>query len=85
MALRLFPINKFTCGEVILGVNVYCYSFLASCRRALVSSKRKSSRKVYTLHLEREALLSSSGSEFTWKVCKCTEQTIVPLLGVYVL
>lgn len=36
-------------------------------RRALVSSKRKSSRKVYTLHLEREALLSSSGSEFTWK------------------
>ncbi|KAF5442725.1 hypothetical protein F2P56_035352 [Juglans regia] len=36
-------------------------------RRALVSSKTKSSHKVYTLHLEREALLSSSGSELSWK------------------
>ncbi|KAJ6376123.1 hypothetical protein OIU77_000983 [Salix suchowensis] len=36
-------------------------------RRALVSSKTKESKKVYTLHLEREALLRSSGSEPTWK------------------
>ncbi|XP_059434267.1 structural maintenance of chromosomes flexible hinge domain-containing protein GMI1 [Corylus avellana] len=36
-------------------------------RRALVSSKTISSRKVYTLHLEREALLSSSCSELSWK------------------
>ncbi|XP_024438485.2 structural maintenance of chromosomes flexible hinge domain-containing protein GMI1 isoform X2 [Populus trichocarpa] len=36
-------------------------------RRALVSSKTKESRKVFTLHLEREALLRSSGSEPTWK------------------
>ncbi|XP_057463870.1 structural maintenance of chromosomes flexible hinge domain-containing protein GMI1 [Actinidia eriantha] len=36
-------------------------------RRAVVSSKTKKSKKVYTLHLEREALLSSSGSEKTWR------------------
>ncbi|KAH8492181.1 hypothetical protein H0E87_021675 [Populus deltoides] len=36
-------------------------------RLALVSSKTKESRKVFTLHLEREALLRSSGSEPTWK------------------
>ncbi|KAM4068715.1 hypothetical protein ACB094_12G034100 [Castanea mollissima] len=36
-------------------------------RRALVSSKTKSSKKVYTLHHKREALLSSSGTELTWK------------------
>ncbi|CAK7324185.1 unnamed protein product [Dovyalis caffra] len=36
-------------------------------RRALVSSKTKESKKVYTLHFEREALLRSSGSEPTWK------------------
>ncbi|KAF8379725.1 hypothetical protein HHK36_029172 [Tetracentron sinense] len=42
--------------------------FLLSCyRHALVSSKTKESKKVYTLHLEREALLSSSGSEQTWR------------------
>ncbi|XP_043816102.1 structural maintenance of chromosomes flexible hinge domain-containing protein GMI1 isoform X2 [Manihot esculenta] len=36
-------------------------------RRAIVSSKTKESRKVYTLHLEREALLSSTHSELTWR------------------
>lgn len=36
-------------------------------RRALVSSKTKDSKNVYTLHLEREALLSHSGSEKTWR------------------
>ncbi|KAG5558852.1 hypothetical protein RHGRI_008715 [Rhododendron griersonianum] len=36
-------------------------------RRALVSSKTKESKMVYTLHLEREALLSRSGSEKTWR------------------
>ncbi|XP_062120131.1 structural maintenance of chromosomes flexible hinge domain-containing protein GMI1-like isoform X2 [Humulus lupulus] len=35
-------------------------------RHALVSSKTKGSKKVYTLRLEREALLSCSGSEFKW-------------------
>ncbi|KAF2291896.1 hypothetical protein GH714_036024 [Hevea brasiliensis] len=37
-------------------------------RCALVSSKTKESRKVYTLHLEREAMLSSTHSELTWRV-----------------
>lgn len=37
-------------------------------RYAVVSSKTKKSKKVYILHLEREALLNSSGSELTWKV-----------------
>ena len=37
-------------------------------RRALVSSKTKLSKKVFILHLEREALLSNSGSEQNWKV-----------------
>ncbi|CAI0397449.1 unnamed protein product [Linum tenue] len=36
-------------------------------RRALVSSKTKTSSKVYTLHLEREALLKKSNSEQSWK------------------
>ncbi|KAI8565060.1 hypothetical protein RHMOL_Rhmol03G0231500 [Rhododendron molle] len=36
-------------------------------RRALVSSKTKESKMVYTLHLEREALLRRSGSEKTWR------------------
>ncbi|XP_024029787.1 uncharacterized protein LOC112094052 [Morus notabilis] len=36
-------------------------------RYARVSSKTKKSTKVYILHLEREALLSNSGSEHTWK------------------
>ncbi|KAJ9680038.1 hypothetical protein PVL29_021800 [Vitis rotundifolia] len=36
-------------------------------RCAVVSSKTKESKKVYTLHLEREALLSSSGSDLTWR------------------
>ncbi|KAJ6297077.1 hypothetical protein OIU78_022745, partial [Salix suchowensis] len=36
-------------------------------RRALVSSKTEESKKVYSLYLEREALLRSSGSEPTWK------------------
>lgn len=35
-------------------------------RRALVSSKTKRSRKVFTLRLERKALLSRSGSNRTW-------------------
>ncbi|XP_060971263.1 structural maintenance of chromosomes flexible hinge domain-containing protein GMI1 isoform X1 [Cannabis sativa] len=35
-------------------------------RHALVSSKTKHSKKVYTLRLEREALLSRSGSELKW-------------------
>ncbi|GLT63657.1 hypothetical protein SLA2020_362030 [Shorea laevis] len=36
-------------------------------RHAVVSSKTKESNKVYTLHLEREALLGSTGSELTWR------------------
>lgn len=36
-------------------------------RRTLVSSKTKASTKVYTLHFQREALLSRSGSEKTWR------------------
>ncbi|KAJ4954884.1 hypothetical protein NE237_011667 [Protea cynaroides] len=36
-------------------------------RSALVSAKTKESKKVYTLRLERDALLSSSGSEQTWR------------------
>ncbi|XP_021909410.1 uncharacterized protein LOC110823351 isoform X2 [Carica papaya] len=36
-------------------------------RHALVSSKTKSSKKVYTLHLEREALLSQNNSGVTWR------------------
>ncbi|XAR52203.1 hypothetical protein NMG60_11020145 [Bertholletia excelsa] len=36
-------------------------------RYALVSSKTRMSKKVYTLHLEREALLGSSSSEKTWR------------------
>ncbi|KAJ0103641.1 hypothetical protein Patl1_05164 [Pistacia atlantica] len=36
-------------------------------RRALVSSKTKVSNKVFTLHLEREALLKCSDSELTWR------------------
>ncbi|XP_074380628.1 structural maintenance of chromosomes flexible hinge domain-containing protein GMI1-like isoform X3 [Apium graveolens] len=33
----------------------------------IVSSKTKNSKKVYTLHLRRDALLSSSGSDKTWQ------------------
>ncbi|KAL0400592.1 UNVERIFIED_CONTAM: Structural maintenance of chromosomes flexible hinge domain-containing protein GMI1 [Sesamum latifolium] len=36
-------------------------------RRAIVSSKTKNCKKVFTLHLEREALVSSSRSESCWK------------------
>ncbi|KAL2540263.1 gamma-irradiation and mitomycin c induced 1 [Abeliophyllum distichum] len=36
-------------------------------RGAVVSSKTKNSKKVYTLHLERDALISSSSSEKTWR------------------
>ncbi|KAJ4726669.1 Protein defective in meristem silencing 3 [Melia azedarach] len=36
-------------------------------RHALVSSKTKVSKKVYTLHLEKEALIRSSDSELTWR------------------
>ncbi|KAM1976756.1 hypothetical protein ACFX15_041359 [Malus domestica] len=36
-------------------------------RHALISSKTKDSRKVYTLHLDREALLSRSNSDSNWK------------------
>ncbi|KAL5738604.1 hypothetical protein ACOSP7_031365 [Xanthoceras sorbifolium] len=36
-------------------------------RSALVSSKTKVSKKVYTLHLKREALLRCSSSELTWR------------------
>ncbi|CAN1250771.1 Structural maintenance of chromosomes flexible hinge domain-containing protein GMI1 [Linum perenne] len=36
-------------------------------RQALVSSKTKQSSKVYTLHLQREALLKKSDSEQSWK------------------
>ncbi|KAM7504877.1 hypothetical protein LguiB_003781 [Lonicera macranthoides] len=36
-------------------------------RRALVSSKTKESKKVYTLYLERDALLSGTGSKKTWR------------------
>ncbi|GAV66190.1 LOW QUALITY PROTEIN: HATPase_c_3 domain-containing protein, partial [Cephalotus follicularis] len=35
-------------------------------RRALLSSKTKNCRKVFTLHLERDALLGSSGSDNSW-------------------
>lgn len=36
-------------------------------RRAIVSSKTKDSRKVFTLHLSREALLAKSSSKLSWK------------------
>ncbi|XP_011069367.1 uncharacterized protein LOC105155197 isoform X1 [Sesamum indicum] len=36
-------------------------------RRCIVSSKTKNRNKVFTLHLEREALVSSSCSESCWK------------------
>ncbi|KAG5097508.1 hypothetical protein JHK82_047362 [Glycine max] len=36
-------------------------------RRASVSYKTKHVKKVYTLHLEREALLNTSSSQLTWK------------------
>ncbi|KAM0899107.1 hypothetical protein ACQ4PT_021531 [Festuca glaucescens] len=36
-------------------------------RRAIVSSKTKESRKVFTLHLSREALLEKSSSKLSWK------------------
>ncbi|XP_051207961.1 structural maintenance of chromosomes flexible hinge domain-containing protein GMI1 isoform X2 [Lolium perenne] len=36
-------------------------------RRAIVSSKTKESRKVFTLHLSREALLAKSSSKLSWK------------------
>ncbi|XP_044505503.1 structural maintenance of chromosomes flexible hinge domain-containing protein GMI1 isoform X4 [Mangifera indica] len=36
-------------------------------RRAIVSSKTKVSNKVFTLHLERDALLKCSDSELTWR------------------
>uniref|UniRef100_A0ACD5Y7W9 Uncharacterized protein n=1 Tax=Avena sativa TaxID=4498 RepID=A0ACD5Y7W9_AVESA len=36
-------------------------------RRAIVSSKTKESRKVFTLHLSREALLEKSSSKLNWK------------------
>ncbi|KAL8463498.1 hypothetical protein ACS0TY_034229 [Phlomoides rotata] len=38
-----------------------------SCRRAIVSSKTKTCNKVFTLHLEREALVSASHSENCWR------------------
>ncbi|KAL0321555.1 UNVERIFIED_CONTAM: Nicotinamide/nicotinic acid mononucleotide adenylyltransferase [Sesamum calycinum] len=37
-------------------------------RHAIVSSKTKNCKKVFTLHLEREALVGSSRSESCWKV-----------------
>jgi len=58
--------------------------FLLCNRIAIVSSKTKESKKVFTLHLSKEALLknpSSKNSEHTWKVsvslqfllfCYCT-------------
>ncbi|KAH6822172.1 hypothetical protein C2S53_000059 [Perilla frutescens var. hirtella] len=36
-------------------------------RRAVVSSKTKRSNKVFTLHMEREALVSASSTENCWK------------------
>ena len=48
------------------------YSFLKHyCRRAVVSSKTKQSNKVFTLHMEREALVSASHLENCWKVIDC--------------
>lgn len=44
---------------------------LSCYRHALISSKTKDSRKVYTLHLDREALLSRSNSDSNWKVKVC--------------
>lgn len=78
MDMLLFPRNF----QSYQGLMFLSCSFAALYRRALVSSKTKSSRKVYTLHLEREALLSSSGSELSWKVCKCPEQILVLFLGI---
>lgn len=57
-------------------ISMSCY------RHALVSSKTKDSRKVYTLHLDREALLTGSNSNIqkkrrgsdsdsNWKVKVC--------------
>ncbi|KAL8463496.1 hypothetical protein ACS0TY_034229 [Phlomoides rotata] len=36
-------------------------------KRAIVSSKTKTCNKVFTLHLEREALVSASHSENCWR------------------
>lgn len=49
---------------------------LSSDRHALVSSKTKVSKKVYTLHLEKEALIRSSDSELTWRVTNFSDSTI---------
>lgn len=50
------------------------------CRRAVVSSKTKGSNKVFTLHMEREALVNASHTENCWKVIDyCTS----PLCQVF--
>lgn len=54
---------------------------LPCCRHALVSSKTKESKKVYTLYLERDALLSGTGSEKTWRVISFSLQITCMLLG----
>lgn len=43
-------------------------SLFLTFRRASVSSKTQQVKKVYVLLLEREALLSTSTSNVTWKV-----------------
>ncbi|XP_058206196.1 structural maintenance of chromosomes flexible hinge domain-containing protein GMI1 isoform X2 [Rhododendron vialii] len=52
---------------IVLDTTYFLAILLPLRRRALVSSKTKESKMVYTLHLEREALLRRSGSEKTWR------------------
>lgn len=55
---------------IVLDTTYFLAILLPHRRHALVSSKTKESKMVYTLHLEREALLRRSGSEKTWRVTK---------------
>jgi hypothetical protein len=55
--------------------------FLLCTRIAIVSSKTKESRKVFTLHLSREALLKktlSKNSKHTWKVLSLSLSLSLP-------
>ena len=60
-------------------ISLPCY------RRTLVSSKTKISKKVYTLHLAKEALVSNSGSEHNWKVLNLLDRQFITFQGSTVL
>lgn len=65
------------CGDLLSWLPFLSPCLLHYCRRTVVSSKTKESKKVCTLYLERDALLSSSGSEQTWRVIKLFLQFIL--------